>query len=190
MKTTFTTGQVAKICSVATRTVTKWIDSGRMKGHRLPGSQDRRIPRESLIEFLDEHNIKYDPIAVGLDTSTRVLVLFSTGQLYDQLVETTKDDGVQFEYAITPFSAGSKMVSFNPHVIVMDVGMGEWKQVVRADDRTYILFANEDTTEDEMIALMRDVTEYVFKKPVDMSHVAQLIGEIRAKDLKSRKVYK
>ena len=42
----FTTGQVAKICKVAPRTVSKWFDSGRLRGYRIPGSQDRRIPRE------------------------------------------------------------------------------------------------------------------------------------------------
>ena len=41
MKKVFTTGQVAKICKVAPRTVSKWFDSGRLKGYRIPGSQDR-----------------------------------------------------------------------------------------------------------------------------------------------------
>ena len=45
MKKVFTTGQVAKICKVAPRTVSKWFDSGRLRGYRIPGSQDRRIPR-------------------------------------------------------------------------------------------------------------------------------------------------
>ena len=49
MKKVFTTGQVAKICKVAPRTVSKWFDSGRLRGYRIPGSQDRRIPREHLI---------------------------------------------------------------------------------------------------------------------------------------------
>src|ERR687886_615621 len=53
----FTTGQVAKICKVAPRTVSKWFDSGRLKGYRIPGSQDRRIPREQLIRFLKEHGM-------------------------------------------------------------------------------------------------------------------------------------
>ena len=53
----FTTGQVAKICKVAPRTVSKWFDSGRLKGYRIPGSQDRRIPREYLIKFLKEHGM-------------------------------------------------------------------------------------------------------------------------------------
>ncbi|MDD5026590.1 MAG: helix-turn-helix domain-containing protein [Candidatus Peribacteraceae bacterium] len=53
----FTTGQIAKICKVAPRTVSKWFDSGRLKGYRIPGSQDRRIPREYLIKFLKEHGM-------------------------------------------------------------------------------------------------------------------------------------
>ena len=57
MKKVFTTGQVAKICKVAPRTVSKWFDSGRLRGYRIPGSQDRRIPREQLLRFLQEHNM-------------------------------------------------------------------------------------------------------------------------------------
>ena len=57
MKKVFTTGQVAKICKVAPRTVSKWFDSGRLRGYRIPGSQDRRIPREQLIRFLKEHGM-------------------------------------------------------------------------------------------------------------------------------------
>lgn len=57
MKEVFTTDQVAKICKVAPSTAAKWFDSGRLKGHRIPGSQDRRIPRESLVEFLKEHGM-------------------------------------------------------------------------------------------------------------------------------------
>ncbi len=57
MKTIFTVGQVAKICKVAPRTVSKWFDAGRLRGYRIPGSQDRRIPREHLICFLKEHGM-------------------------------------------------------------------------------------------------------------------------------------
>ena len=59
----FTTGQVAKICKVTPRTVSKWFDSGRLRGYRIPGSQDRRIPREALIHFLGEYGLATD----GLD---------------------------------------------------------------------------------------------------------------------------
>jgi excisionase family DNA binding protein len=62
LRKVFTTGEVAEICKVAPRTVSKWFDSGRLKGYRIPGSMDRRIPREHLIAFLDEHGIPKDAL--------------------------------------------------------------------------------------------------------------------------------
>ncbi len=53
----FTTGQVARIANVASRTVSKWFDSGMLKGYRIPGSKDRRIPEVYLIEFLDANGM-------------------------------------------------------------------------------------------------------------------------------------
>ncbi|MFA6426095.1 MAG: helix-turn-helix domain-containing protein, partial [Phycisphaerae bacterium] len=38
-KDIFTTGQVAQICKVAPRTVTKWFDTGQLKGYRIPGGR-------------------------------------------------------------------------------------------------------------------------------------------------------
>lgn len=63
-KAVYTTGEVAKICSVAPRTATKWIDSGRLKGYRVPGSLDRRVPHAMLVAFLKEHGM---PIPDGFE---------------------------------------------------------------------------------------------------------------------------
>ncbi len=52
-----TIGQCAKICKVAPRTVSKWFDSGRLKGYRIPGSQDRRVPQVYLVKFMNEHGL-------------------------------------------------------------------------------------------------------------------------------------
>jgi len=52
-----TTGQVAKVCNVAPRTVTKWFDDGRIGGYRIPGSRDRRIPLAELKKFMAANDI-------------------------------------------------------------------------------------------------------------------------------------
>ena len=57
MKSVVSTGQIADICGVATRTVSKWIDSGRLTGFRIPGGNDRRVAREELERFLEQHNM-------------------------------------------------------------------------------------------------------------------------------------
>jgi two-component system response regulator RpaA len=56
-KSVLTTGEVAKVCNVAARTVTKWFDARLLKGYRIPGSKDRRIPIPELITFMKKYEI-------------------------------------------------------------------------------------------------------------------------------------
>ncbi len=81
----FTTGQVAKICHVASGTVAKWFDSGRLKGYRIPGSQDRRIPRGILLAFLKEHEMPLGVLEEDEDKAAeaRVLGAAKRGELKD-----------------------------------------------------------------------------------------------------------
>ncbi len=64
MTRVFTTGQVAKIFSVNINTVIKWFDDDKLKGFRLPRSNERRIYRESVIEFMNEHDISHELLHV------------------------------------------------------------------------------------------------------------------------------
>lgn len=58
----YTTGQVAKICQVAPRTVSKWVDGGLMRGYRVPGDgKDRRVSEPDLIAFMTAHEIPLPP---------------------------------------------------------------------------------------------------------------------------------
>lgn len=51
-KQNMTTGEVGRLCGVAPRTVTKWFDSGHLRGWRIPGSNDRRFHRDDVLAFL------------------------------------------------------------------------------------------------------------------------------------------
>ena len=57
MEEVFTTGQVAKLCRVSSRTAAKWIDTNLLKGWRVPGGVDRRVARSDLIAFLARHGM-------------------------------------------------------------------------------------------------------------------------------------
>ena len=59
-----TTGQVSRICKVAPRTVCKWFDSGELRGYRIPGSRDRRIPVGELIRFMKAHRMPTEMLCV------------------------------------------------------------------------------------------------------------------------------
>lgn len=58
MKRDLSTGQVASLLGVSPRTVCKWVDSGRLKGYKVPGSGGfRRVTREELKRFTQLHNL-------------------------------------------------------------------------------------------------------------------------------------
>ncbi|MBU0551769.1 PilZ domain-containing protein [Myxococcota bacterium] len=56
----FTTGQVAQVVNVNINTAIKWFDEGKLEGYRLPRSKERRIYRESLVAFMERHDISSD----------------------------------------------------------------------------------------------------------------------------------
>lgn len=60
MNKVMTTGQVARIFSVNINTVIKWFDEGKLAGFRLPRSNERRIYRESVVVFMQDHGITND----------------------------------------------------------------------------------------------------------------------------------
>lgn len=57
MNQALSTGKIAKLCGVAPRTASKWIDTGLLKGFRVPGSKDRRVLRTDLEAFAKEHGM-------------------------------------------------------------------------------------------------------------------------------------
>jgi two-component system response regulator RpaA len=57
MKQAFSTGEVAKLLHVSSGTVSRWFDSGKLKGYFIGSSRNRRIPRASLISFCRENGL-------------------------------------------------------------------------------------------------------------------------------------
>jgi excisionase family DNA binding protein len=179
MKKVFTTGQVAKICKVAPRTVSKWFDSGRLKGYRIPGSQDRRIPREQLIRFLKEHGM---PLGELEEEEWHKVLLIGTEKLFnDRLREILpEDEDYKYQLANSGFEAGMLAGNFQPDTIIIDLGLGRSEAIqivarLRADDTHTGTLIVGLASEDE--AAPEQLSQYgfndIFKKPFDIA----LLGE-------------
>ena len=118
-KDIFTTGQVAQICKVAPRTVTKWFDTGQLKGYRIPGGRDRRIPAAELIRFMKTHNMPTDQL--GHD-KVRILIIDSDWQMANTLAEAMrKNPSLAVETANSGFDAGLIAQKLEPHVILINL---------------------------------------------------------------------
>jgi len=119
-KDVLTTGDVARICHVAPRTVSKWFDSGQLRGYRIPGSRDRRIPVGQLLAFMQAHGMPVDEMDDG---ECRVMIVDPA--VPAGLAEAIAKAG-QYEVAIAVngFDAGVQAQQFRPHVIVLDTAAG------------------------------------------------------------------
>ena len=120
-KDVFTTGEVAKICNVAARTVSKWFDSGQLQGYRIPGSKDRRIPVASLVQFMKDHGIPYDGLMSG---ATRVLICDADQSVCEGLSKVLSDE-TNYDVRCTnsQFSLGLECERFRPHVLLVDLNL-------------------------------------------------------------------
>jgi len=174
----FTTGQVAKICKVAPRTVSKWFDSGRLKGYRIPGSQDRRIPREYLIRFLKEHGM---PLGDLEDEAMAKVLLVEQDQV---LIENLKRElpaerNFRVGVAASGFEAGIQAESFHPDCIIVDFSIGRTEALQICQN----LRRNSEYSETILIALLpddgnansfdRSTINETFKKPFDVALLAE-----------------
>src|SRR4051812_22711526 len=128
-KQVFTTGQVAKICQVAPRTVSKWFDSGKLRGYRIPGSQDRRIPREHLIRFLKDNGMPLG--SLEQESWHKILIVGAEPLFIERLREMlTEDDDYKYEVAHSGFEAGTKAHAFQPDTIIIDHAMGRSEAIM------------------------------------------------------------
>ncbi len=176
----YTTGQVAKICKVAPRTVSKWFDSGRLKGYRIPGSQDRRIPREYLIKFLKEHGMPLGELED--ETTAKVLIVAQDQVLIENMKrELPPEKSFKVATAASGFEAGIQVESFTPDCIVVDFSIGRTEALQICQN----LRRNPSFADVILIALLpddgsstsfdRSCINETFKKPFDASLLAERI---------------
>ena len=152
-KDVLTTGQVAQICNVAPRTVTKWFDSGQLKGYRIPGSRDRRIPTTELIRFMKAHNIPTEELEMGM---MRVLIIDSNFSAAEQLAESLRDNrNYQVDTASNSFDAGLFAQKMIPHVILINL----MAQDIDANQVCHYIRSNQDLTGTKVIAVAQGLGE-------------------------------
>ncbi len=179
MRTIFTTGQVAKICKVAPRTVSKWFDSGRLRGYRIPGSQDRRIPREHLIRFLKEHGMPLGELES--EAMGKILLVGADATCRGNLEELMSNDDFRIEIAASGFEAGIQAESLHPDCVVVDFVMGRQEAVMIAQN----LKKNAEYTDTVLVGLLSDednasgfdrtLFNETFRKPFDAALLAERI---------------
>lgn len=152
-KDVLTTGDVAKICHVAPRTVSKWFDNGQLKGYRIPGSKDRRIPVSELVRFMKVHNMPTSALPVG---KIRVLVADSNDKTASALADVLRSEAdYEVKTVRSNFGTGAIVHKFAPHVLLVSL----LSEDINAMSICECIHTNEDLRTIKIIALVNNLSE-------------------------------
>ncbi|HYE01733.1 MAG TPA: response regulator [Phycisphaerales bacterium] len=182
-KDVLTTGEVAKICNVAPRTVSKWFDSGQLKGYRIPGSKDRRIPVSHLLRFMKDHGIPFDGVAGG---KARVLIVDDEREVTETLRSVlSQQSNLEVRTAAGGFEAGLECERFKPHVMLLNIhlGGGDVRGIaglVRQDDDlqlTRVIAMSGKMTDAQLSTLRTAGFDGVLRKPFQVRQVIEAIEQ-------------
>ena len=186
VKDVLTTGEVAKICNVAPRTVSKWFDSGALHGYRIPGSKDRRIPLNQLIRFMKQHGMPLNGLMTG---ATRILIVDDEQDIVEVL-EKILEDEAKYEVEVTRggFAAGVTAEKFRPHVILLDMHLKDvdapevCKLVKKSPDLqlTKVIAMSGNLPEADAAALLTNGFDGFLRKPFHVRQVIEAVEDAMA----------
>lgn len=184
MKTVFTTGEVAEICGISQQTVIRCFDGGRLKGFRVPGSKFRRIPRESLIEFMKENGIALENLDSG---KKRVLIVDDDAAIVEMLTDLLSRDGrFDVRSAANGFDAGAMTKEFKPDILLLDYMLPDINgnivcERIRKDSDlagTKIIIVSGAISESEISGLRTSGADDFIKKPFDVDKLISRMVEL------------
>ena len=183
MKDLFTTGEAAEVCRVSQQTIIRCFDAGRLEGFRVPGSRFRRIPRQSLVKFMNDNKIPLDTIESG---KRKVLVVDDDAEIVELIVDVLDRDGrFEAETASSGYEAGIATERFRPELILLDYMLPDVNgnivcQAIRGNpefENIKIIVVSGVVKQDEIAQLIKSGAEDFIRKPFD---VTELTGKITA----------
>lgn len=180
-----TTGEVARICNVAPRTVSKWFDNGHLRGYRIPGSRDRRIPLDHLVRFMKAHGMPVNGLESG---QARVLFVDGDGDLAELLQTALSEQaGYDVRIATSGFEAGAVVEQFLPHVIFLATGTADInpEAIVRflrtkpELHNTKLVAVDAGSTPTEMQQWLQRGFDDCLAKPFAIRQIVEMIERLR-----------
>ncbi|OHB76288.1 MAG: hypothetical protein A2Z34_06860 [Planctomycetes bacterium RBG_16_59_8] len=122
-KELYTTGEVAKICKVALRTVQLYCERGVLEARKSPVTGHRRILRPSLLQFMRKHGIP----AAKLNEMERSLIFIADDDPRFVKILTSaialRIPGCDVASAGDGYTALIDISSAKPDVVVIDIRM-------------------------------------------------------------------
>jgi excisionase family DNA binding protein len=181
----YTVGQAAEYCSISRGTVWRYIKSGDLKASQTPGGHFR-ILRKDLDSFIVERGMY--PFANSLSPGKKILIVDDDPQIRNLLSQMLSAHKYETETASSGFTAGAKVATFKPGLIILDLLMPEMSgfavcRLIKEDPQTshikILAVTGYDTEENRDKVIKAGADDYMAKplaKDALLEHVAGLLN--------------
>jgi DNA-binding response OmpR family regulator len=163
--------------------VSKWFDSGQLRGYRIPGSKDRRIPVEQLIVFMRAHDMPLNGLESG---QKRVLVCDADSAIAQAIRNALIEQGdYEVTTASSAFEAGALTYEMQPNVLILDTTLRDVSpraisRFVRSREELQgicLIGMSLGMTDGQGQALLQDGFDSYIGKPFETRSLIRLIEE-------------
>ena len=130
--------QAARLCGISRVTLWKYVKRGELKSSRTPGGQ-HRIKLADLKRFARQKEMFLAD--VSQTKAARILIIDDDKGIRKLLVKALSAAGYQTEQASDGFEAGIKILSFRPHLVLLDLVMPNMDgfkvcEIIKQDEQT------------------------------------------------------
>lgn len=175
----YSSGEVAQMCDVTSRTVIRWITAGRLEAFKLPGRGNNRVSEDQLLQFLRKNKMPVPQILLPVDDA-KALIIASDKHLVRHVKRIVRDSDfipVVYESAL---EAGFEIANQKPELIIFDeelsgVSFEQLSKQLNAMSGYFprvISFVNDVQQADVSFDLER---LYLLSKPLDFNHFATIV---------------
>ena len=183
---TLTSGDIANYLDVTQRTVIRWINSGQLKGFKLPGRGNNRIQVVDFIKFLKNNAMPIpDQLQHELNpVSVNILLIDDESAVLRAMTRALKPLNLKVYSAADGFHAGLLLQQLHPAIVVLDLNMPgmDGFSVIRhirdeqknSNIRILVVSALADQQLDHAIAIGADA---VLSKPFSNAQLRKTISE-------------
>jgi len=164
-------------------TVIKWVNAGKLNAYKTPGGH-RRIEKEDLIKFISQYDM---PMPEDLQEVSRVLIVDDDPEFIEMTAAVLKKiENIRLDSAKEGFEAGEKVVSFRPHVVILDMrlpGIDGFEVCRRIKDRedtagVSVIAVTAYGTPDDKKRILECGADHYFQKPVKAEQLLNTVNKL------------
>lgn len=181
-KNLFTTGDVAKMCSITISTVQKYCEEGRIESTKSPVTGHRRIPRLALMRFMQDYDIPFDH---ELLIPFKVLVIDDEPEVAYTIEKMLKSEPGQYlvEVATGTYEGCRLLGSHSPDLVVLDIRMPgldgrEMMKVIKRQGRGHIGVLVVTGYPEDIPEMMERGADDSLEKPFDRDRLLKKVRDV------------